>query len=608
MYDSGFEYSTLDVGRGYYKAFERLGFEVMSYDTLNALDMSKKALWGKTPTIHQLTELMSGPILNTIIQDKIDLLIVIHGYYMNPSIIMSARQIGCKTALILTDDPMQVDISTQWSKVYDYIFSNERHTVKYHGKNCHYLPMAVDEEIFKPQEVEDKYKSDILIAGSFYKERIDFINDNKCLQEVLLKYNTCFVGASKSNFNNPKLNDLIRGNKISYEEMALYTAGAKVCIDIPRNEFSKGPFGLTNSNCIEASCLSPRIFECGASNTMCITNNRRGDIRTLFPDCYVPTWDEPEDLCEKIKSVLEASFKKTLKEEVLRNHTYLHRVKELVKILDISPSKKCVTTSIQNIPIVEQLNEHWIKNFEENKKFYTKERSLAYLANKLPGINVSINIVSNGPSVTNTHQFIHEKKSSLSLLLNDAIRIYGLYSENCIAMCIHPTEELYKRCYNEMINMPLITSTLVYHKILTKWNIHNKDFYMFNTSKEPGIKELVSKLTEYPVLGTGLTVGYSALTVANYLGFKKINIFGLDFCFLNNQRYADDELKFNDIKNQHLTIVSSLSGKPVFTTEVMLQSKNSCLKFIEEHPEVRFEVYGDGILYSKRLHNLINHG
>lgn len=608
--DPGFEYSTLAVARGYYRAFERKGYEILSYDMFTSLKLANKALSDRAEiSIHQITELACAPILNTIIQDKIQMMIMVHGYYMNPSIVMSARKLGCKTALILTDDPMQVDISTQWSRYYDHVFTNERRTVRSHGKNCHFLPMAVDEEIFKPQEVKEEYQSEILIAGSMYKERIDFIDQNPKLQDLLLNHNTCIVGSSKSKFQSDNMNSLVRGKMVSYEEMALYTAGAKVCIDMPRNEFVPGPFGFSNRNFIEASCVSPRIFECGASNTTCLTNNRRSDIRNLFKHGF-PTYDEPEDLCEKIEFCLREKIDRhDLYEETLDEHTYMHRVSEMEKILDLCPTRQVVFHGFKNTPIIHKLTDQWEINYKENKSQYSAINSVKWIRRDNKKLSSDqIDIVSNGPTLdVNYLEKLNRSNTIMTLLLNDAINHIVPVGNNYYAMAIHPGDELYERSFlNRTLFCALIASTLVNHNIVKKFVQHYKPLYFFNTSKEEGIKEQVIKETGYPVIGSGLTVGYSALALAVYLGFKKVNVFGLDFAFVNNMKYYKESAKLEDIKERCCTTMESVSGKIVLTTDIMFQSRNSCLKLIEENPEVEFTVYGDGILYSKKLTNLVN--
>ena len=109
------------------------------------------------------------------------------------------------------------------------------------------------------------------MGGSWYQERMEFLL-NEQLYETLKKYNVKFVGARRLKLSDDNLmKDWFVDGKIDIHEMAKYTAGAKLTIDVPRNEFRDGIFKLSNRDHIAASCLSPRVFECALAKTICLT-------------------------------------------------------------------------------------------------------------------------------------------------------------------------------------------------------------------------------------------------------------------------------------------------------------------------------------------------
>lgn len=615
--DPGFKYSTLAVAESYADAFERSGYEVVEYDMQRSLQMARRGLSGNKEISHEeITEFASGAILNQVIQDKIDLVIGVHGYFLNASIVNSLQSLGVKTALILTDDPMQVDISTEWSRHYQYVFTNERNTASRH-KNCHYLPVAVNELIFNQQTVDPQYVSTILIGGSMYRERFEFIESNRRLCDLLVKHNTFIVGSRKRDFEKDlRLNGLFKENIISYETMSKYVAGTWISIDIPKDEFKCGMFGEVNKENVRATCLSPRVFETFASGRMCLTSAYRSEIRKLFPGFNIPTWDDSEDLCNLIEQFIEQPDEiqmKSIEEYTLKNHTYMNRVKEIERVMDINPKMKYtnkrspkLTKEESRAQMVEILTPAWEKNFEELKPLYSSRSIVNILTDKNFECQKAIHIISNGSSLKS----LDVGYNGIRLFLNGASEFQDSGNKSTMLkdyiLVIHPKDDVYERCFaNKPCNCDLICSTLANPKVVKHFLDNDRNVYFFNTGCE-GIKEQVFNFTKFPVLGSGFTVGFSALTVAKLLGFKEVKIHGLDFCYLNGEKYRNQKLNYTQMREEETLIVPDLNGHPVITSQIMVSSKNSCLEFMKSNPDIKFKVYGEGLLYSKDIPNLEN--
>lgn len=613
----GFTYSTLAVAESYFRAFNKRGYECVDYDMLEAVAVATKGLKeiGEEQNLSKITEMASAPILNMVLQYQIDYVFVIHGGYMNVSIVNSIRMVGCKCVLILTDDPMQVDVSSQYGKYYDHVFTNDRRTIKKHQKNCSFLPVAADDSIFKVQEVDEKYRSDILIAGSFYKERMEFIEEN--LKDSLLNHQTKFVGPRKRDFKDNRLNDLFVGGKISYEEMALYTSGAKFVIDIPRDEFACRVFGDSNKSHIRASCISPRVFECGLTKTHIMTGAERSDSEKLFKN-PVPKYDEPEEINGYIE-VLFGSYPNLncdtinkFHEEVKKNHTYDNRIDTIEGMLSISPSKKGILVGDKTIEKIDNcLENDWRENFEwcKSNDIYKDSRSIQYLKDTGNG---DIHIVSNGPSL-NIKYFEDNRETSKHMICLNGALIELLQREILPIYCcaIHPKDDLYERCFSDkLLNnykgyINWLFSTVTNKKVIFKCATLSGSMVFFNTTENEGIKKEVFECTKYPKLGAGYTVGYSAIACAIYMGYKNIHIHGLDFCYLNNQKYYKQSLDIGMIR-ESTDLVPTRKGGVVLTDRIMIKSKNQVLKLIEENSEINFFVYGDGLIFNDKLKNLHN--
>lgn len=609
--DSGFQYSTLPIGESYYRAFLDAGYEVMEYDTRAAFNESKDLV--KVKGWHHLTEYISSPILNWIIQENIDILIAIHGYHLNVSIVDSARRLGCRTGLIMTDEPQQMDISRTWSQYYDYVFVNDRNVLKFH-RNSYYLPVAVDETIFKKQEVEDKYKSDILVGGSLYKERFEFLEDPDLI-ECFEKYDTKFVGARRGNFKQNRINKFFQHNaensKISYEEMAKYTAGAKVCIDIPRNEFRDGIFGDVNTKRIKASCLSPRIFEAATAGCLVLTTGYRNDIFDLFPEDIFPIYSDQSHLVELIERYLnEKKEREKLvnkqRNHILGNHTYRKRAEEICKVMELKPTKKIEKSHPINRFTIRNWENEWRNNVKNLEKYYIPENSLEKLKDKFNGECL---IVSNGPSLELYPPYRNKPGIECRFFMNDAIR-HGYYNDKNFGVVIHPASDVYERCIQkETPCFPLICSTVVNYKVVEHW-IDKQEVYFFHTgvTEFDSIKTEIQEKYNFPILSAGLSVGYSVITIAIYMGFKTISFFGLDFCYRDMKRYAYEDCKYKDFSKINFKLAEASNGDPVLTDDTLLKSRDTIIELIGRNPKIKFNVYGRGLLYSQKLENLIAHG
>lgn len=611
--DPGFEYSTRAVAEAYYRAFERLGYEVMEYDTYSAYSeivkmvkaSDRKYVW------EQVTELVSAPIYNHIVHDEIDLLVCIHGWHINGAIIEGAKKLGCKTALILTDEPQQVDVSKQWSQYYDYVFTNDRGTVGHHN-NCHFLPVAADELLFHPHGVQDKYMSDILIGGSFYLERLIFLKD-EMLYETLVKYNTKFVGSRKIEFpdGDPR-NNFFVDNKITIEEMAKYVAGSKICIDIPRDEYRCGIFKQANKKRIKASCLSPRIFECALAGSLVLTAHHRDDIYDLFEEEMFPVYSEHHVLCSLIDYYMEDEQErqflvKQQREYCLEHHTYIQRVEKICEVLEIKPNKKSFNSIA--IPRNEKINETWKNAWEENIKVnelsgaYTPERSIEKYKDYYKGQRAII--VGNSPSIQYLIKDfqIAVNKGGVVFAMNEALVM--LRKQMCpiiwpaYGVIIHATEDVVERSLDGsslFSNTKVCLSTVAHWRACQKVVEQGNEVIWFHTSPDGSKKEVVDKY-DCPMLGAGTSVAYSAITVALYMGFKEIDLWGIDFCYTKNQRYAFQEYSYDDLIRHRPILEKDARGNAVLTDMTLKSTLGGIKKLIMSRSDVKFRVHGNGLLY-----------
>lgn len=614
--DPAFEYSTLAVAEAYYDAFVKLGYETMEYELMPTFAMLKNS-GHQFINWNEMTEIISSPIINTVIQDKIDFMLVIHGVHMNTAVVDCIRAIGCKTGIILTDEPQQTEVSKVWSRHYDYVFTNDRNTLTRHD-NCSFLPTASNPDIFHPGEVDRFYKSDILVGGSFYRERKEFM-ENEELYECLKKYDVKCVGARKFNIDccDPRFK-WFGPRKIHIDEMASFVRGTKICIDIPRNELEDSVFPGGNFLGIKASNLSPRIYEAGLSKTLCLTDKSRNDIKDLFNGGIHQTYKSVTSLCEYIDYYMENEI---IRESIVdehydfcsKYHTYVNRVKRIEQVVGLRPSKKEIeTTNMRSKIVSEKFDALWglnIKKIHENK-LYIAETNLRLLKDTVvDGIGA---LVSNGVSLETTGVDLKRFQSGDIFCVNQA----GMYikeqldvdSDNLIL--IHPEDDVYHRTVERMKpedieGRNLYCSTVVSWECPVKWVEHKGNLKFFTTGLA-GPKKIATAIEDYPMIGAGLTVIYNGLAVMHYMGYREIHLYGCDFAYINNRRYAWQNYDYEDLIKMNPYLTKSISGSPVFTDSTLAKSIDCCRKFVEACSETGFVVHGDGLFtkeYNKNIRN-----
>lgn len=620
--DPGFTYSTMAVAEGYYKAFEHLGYEVVEYDTVGRMSRLNKKSYVNNHELY--TYDISSPIISSIINDSIDFMLVIHGLHVHPMVVAQARSIGCKTGIILTDEPQLVDHSKKWSRFYDYVFTNDANTVFVHkteNNKVYYLPTAVDNEIFKPNiECDEKYKSDVLIGGSLYEERKNIITDKEFV-DTMIKNNVDVkvVGARKYE---PKYDDKSLdwyGDKtISINEMAKYVSNAKLCLDIPRDVSKCGVFGTGNSCDIVPSNLSPRLYECGASKTLCLTDNSRSGVYELFGDVGLPVYDKKATPKEIAEFVIDNLSNDNCVEEyykcVIDNHTYMSRVKEIAKVAKLTPDKKVSKYTYATSKALDMFEQEWVNNITQFKNI--EYNSLSVLKTK----NRRCVLIGNSPSIKDisyygwyrlqesySSQDVYTVNCSLKTVLKNCYPGYCRHVSNIV---IHPDDNIYERYKNEIgfenvSGRKLLCSTTASHKLVSEWVNNNGSVYAFATG-ESGLKGASGAYFGIPYIPTGTTVVYTALEVLKYLGYESILLAGFDFSYTDNMKYIDTPLQYENLSNNGYVLTESIGGGVVLSDNVLMDSLERVVGFMENNPSMEFLYTGRSLLGSKNIPNLLH--
>ena len=211
----------------------------------------------------------------------------------------------------------------EWFDRYDLYLCSSRAGLDYlSGRNVmgHVFPIAVNTERFHPisRMPKQKYHSDCCFTGSYWnanREITEFLDPAK------MRWNFKVFGSGWE--NHPVFAKYSMGF-VSYESLPEVYAATKIVID-DANHVTK-PWGAANS----------RIFDALSAGVLVITNNRKAS-EEIFGG-KLPVYQSSQELHALLDDYLTNENKRRvltseLREDVLRNHTYLNRAVSLKKIL-----------------------------------------------------------------------------------------------------------------------------------------------------------------------------------------------------------------------------------------------------------------------------------
>lgn len=627
--DAGFKYSSEDISKSMYRAFEKVcGMEhVYEFNTASGLDFCSKILSTynvfhdkEAPTHHDIIQLLCDPILRYVIQTQVDLVIAIHGRNINPDII-DCLKIACPNTRVICwclDDPMQIDISSAYGSHYHYIFTNEKNCVSVHGKDKAFqLNTAFDEEIFvvDKNEITEKYKSDILISGSIYQNRYEFIEK---IYDFIKDYNVKIVGK----IVNPELEFSRESLKARYiegivpvSEMAKYMIGAKICLDIPRPA-DISEYGRTNTKKLGATYLNPRIFETAGAGSMILTSDERSDIKNAFAEDEYVLYEDVDDCANKMIYYLESEDERLkiankARDRAWKEHKYTDRVKE---IFDCLPEKELnprlvglnLSQETTNAAAIEKFQGIWQKNFKDNVEF------LGYGSlNEFIGCGTTRKalVVSNAPSLENHIDKLEELYSSDKLKDIDIITVNSAYRElrkrNIVPRFhtqIHPTQDQSKH-FDDVDHDKTIflASALLDNNVIRAWK-GKKRLYAPKGVLVSGIEIPPEYSNKLALVECALVVGFTATVLAVRFGYKKIGWLGFDFALCKNQKYAFERCDYDEEMKYGLIIRKDMHGSPVLTNFVMLDAYKFMSGIANGQKDINFfNLTGEGLLFGPRI-------
>lgn len=336
-------WSTRDVAEGYAKAFAQLGHEVQGIDLWQAACRSA----GATEPAHYARAMTPGArraalkeALLALRENRPDWMVAVHGRDLPPDLPDDLRKRGTRSAILLTDEPYELEHSLRYAKGYDLVVTNDPATLDAHRAahpNAHYLPLAFDPEVMRPDpRAVPAY--DLAFVGTWFKERVRFF---ETLRPALDGRPCLLAGYWFSPRDLIPETDRPGDSPLSGRVKPVIVWPSELCRVYQRTRISlnlhRGSLWHANPGAVQARGVNPRLFEiagCGAFQMA----DARDEVRRCFEEDEVVTFRDAGDCAQRIGEWLAPGRERerlAMAERALRRalagHTYARRAGDLLR-------------------------------------------------------------------------------------------------------------------------------------------------------------------------------------------------------------------------------------------------------------------------------------
>lgn len=273
-------------------------------------------------------------------KERPDLILVLNGLHVFPEKhledIRRVRAMGIKTAVWFVDDPYFSEDTAAACTAYDVVFTHELGCVPFYSalgvRRVHYLPLAVNVDMFKPLRCGPEHLYDICFIGNAFWNRVAIFDE---LAPFLRDKNVLIAGGFWERLSQQDLlGRSVRLGFIPPEETVRYYNGSKVVINIHRPD----EWGQDNRNShrISGKSINPRTYEINACGAMQITDIREDLTNYYRPGYDIETFTSPEELKNKINYYLEHEEERRIMAArglytTRQEHTFISRMRTFLE-------------------------------------------------------------------------------------------------------------------------------------------------------------------------------------------------------------------------------------------------------------------------------------
>jgi spore maturation protein CgeB len=317
-------------------AILQLGYELETYDYRQHTIPYR--ISNKLPFLYRWDmNKLNSDLIKCVDHFKPDILLVNWGGTFYPETISVIRkQFNVTTINWFIDfpgGPGVLDAAIKVAPVYDFFFTQSTDALEFHkehgNKGGMWLNAATDPDIHRPLKLTEdekrEYGCDVCFVGSMYPERVKLL-------ETLSDFNLGVWGPGWERINTDSpLKPYIRGGCVIPDIWVKIYNASKIVINY------MGSYGgeAAEDKIYQAS---PRVFETMGCRSFQIVDAKK-DVLTLFkPGEHLVCFNKIHGAKDLVKYYLNhhqerREIAQKGHREVLEKHTYVHRIKELLKTI-----------------------------------------------------------------------------------------------------------------------------------------------------------------------------------------------------------------------------------------------------------------------------------
>lgn len=280
----GHAFSTIDVWRGLCAGLRAQGADVLEFPLHTTIEtfevlLGAAEMTGARPGLDARILASSG-IPGFVMAKQPDWVVFVHGLNVPPSIPVTLRRGGYRTALLLTETPYQLDEEAPIAPCYDVVLTNERRGPAL-LPGAHYLPHAYHPALHTP-EGPHADPADVFFCGTRYPER-DALLSGVDWTGIAVCDRTITAGMSPED---------ALSRILSNEDVAMHYRSARISLNHHRQTRRPGEAGAIPWGMAES--LNPRAYEIPACGGFMVSDIRE-ELADVFGDC-VPVYQDAEGL------------------------------------------------------------------------------------------------------------------------------------------------------------------------------------------------------------------------------------------------------------------------------------------------------------------------
>ena len=295
LVEPGPDFSVADVADGWRAGLEANGCDVRSVplgEYLGYFAAAQTAAGVDVESWHDVADMVQPVIRSAAFEWWPDLTVVVSGFYVSARTLNLLRARNLPTVIIFTESPYEDRDQAPLAAFADAVIVNDPTNLdlfREHNKHTYYLPHGWNPAKHYRRKVGPDYASDVCFVGSAFPSRI----------ELLEAVDWSGIDLALAGHWSPLRDDSPLRQYVAHdidqccpndETVKLYS-GTKASLNIYRKEAQR-------PDLVDGWAMGPREVELAALGTFYITEPR-GENRERFS--FVPTFDGPDDLSEKLR-------------------------------------------------------------------------------------------------------------------------------------------------------------------------------------------------------------------------------------------------------------------------------------------------------------------